>query len=96
MPNQSVLFFKFLLAGVHDLILKIFLFQAIQFSQKVLIKKIQFSIFFVHIQVSVKTGFFFQKIQFSLSRVSMSKTVLFQTIKISISMQFHVKAVLFL
>ena len=60
---------------------KTFQFQAIQFSQTVLIHPIQFriSIVFVHTQLNVKTVLF-QTIQFRVSTVSMSKTILFQTI----------------
>ena len=68
---------------------KIFLFQAIQFSQTVLIQTIQFSIsiVFIHTQLNVKTVLF-QIIQFSVSTVSMPKTVLFQVVQFSISTQF--------
>ena len=68
---------------------KTFLFQAIKFSQTILIQTIQFSISidFVYTQLNVKTVIF-QIIQFSISTVSISKTVLFQTIQFSISMQF--------
>ena len=68
---------------------KIFIFQAIQFSQTVLIQTIQFSIsmVFVYTQLNVKTVLF-QTIQLSIITVSMSKTVLFQTIQFSISTQF--------
>ena len=48
------------------------------------------SIDFVYTQLNVKTDIF-QKIQFSVSTVSMSKTVLFQTIQFSIQIQFHFK-----
>ena len=66
-----------------------FLFQAIQFSQTVLIQIIQFSICtdFVYTQLNIKTVLY-QAIQLSVSTVSMSKTVPFQTIQFSISMQF--------
>ena len=68
---------------------KTFLFQAIQFSQTVLIQTIHFSISidFVYTQLNVKTVLYIT-IQFSVSTVSMSKTVPFQTIQFSISMQF--------
>ena len=58
---------------------KTFLFQAIQFSQTVLIQPIQLSIsmVFVYTQLNIKTALF-QTIQFSVSTVSMSKTVPFQ------------------
>ena len=67
-----------------------FLFQVIQFIQAVLIQLIQFSIssYFVYTQLNVKTVLYIT-IQFSVSKVSMSKTVPFQTIQISISMQFQ-------
>ena len=62
MPNQfytnSQFYFKqFSLVWVHSLIWKIFLFQAIQFSQTILIQTIQFSksIDFLHTQLNVKT-----------------------------------------
>ncbi len=60
-----------------------FLFQAIQ---TVLIQLIQFSIstYFVYTQLNVKT-FLYQAIQFSVNRVTMSKTVPFQTIQFSLS-----------
>ena len=63
---------------------KTFLFQAIQFSQKVLIQPIQLSIsiVFVHTQLNIKTVLY-QTIQFSVSTVSMSKTHLFQTIPLA-------------
>ena len=68
---------------------KTFLFQAIHFSQTVLIQTIQFSIRidFVYTQLNVKTVLFWT-IQFSVSKVSMSKTVPHQTIQSSKSMQF--------
>ena len=68
---------------------KIFLFQAIQFSQTVLIQPIQFSIsiVLVHRQLNVKTVLF-RTIQFSVPTVSMLKTVLFLKIQFNISMQF--------
>ena len=48
---------QFSLAWVHSLIVKIFLFQAIQFNQTVLVQTIQFSISidFVYTQIIVKT-----------------------------------------
>ena len=57
---------QFCLALVHSLVLKTFLFQAIQFSQTVLFQWIQFSIniVFVHTQLNVKTVLF-QVIPFS-------------------------------
>ena len=57
---------------------KTFLFQAIQFIQTVLIQLIQFSIMrgFVHTQLKVKIVLY-ETNQFSVSRVSMSKTVPF-------------------
>ena len=71
---------------------KIFLFQAIQFSQAVLIQLIQSSINrdFVYIQLNIKTVLY-QTNQFSVSTVSMSKTVPFQTTPFSISTQFKCK-----
>ena len=68
---------------------KTFLFQAFQFIQTVIIQPIQFSIKidFVYTQLNVKTVLY-QTIQFSVSRVSMSKTVPFQTIKFSMNTQF--------
>ena len=68
---------------------KTFLFQAIQFIQT---KLIQFSIStdFVYTQLNVKTVLY-QTIQPSVSRVSMPKTVPFQTIQFSISTQFKCK-----
>ena len=58
----------------YSLIVKTFLFQAIQFSQAVLIQLIQFSIKagFVCTQLNVKTVRY-QTIQFNLRTVSMSK-----------------------
>ena len=69
---------------------KTFLFQAIQFSQTILIQTIQFSISidFLHTQLNVKTVQF-QTIPFSISRVSMLKTVLFQAIQLGIGIQFN-------
>ena len=63
---------------------KTFLFQPIQFSQRILIQTIQFSISidFLNTQLNVKTVLF-QTIHFSISTVSMLITVLF-----SISTQF--------
>ena len=68
---------------------KTFLFQAIQFSETVLIQTIQFiiSIVFVYTQLNVKSVLF-QTIKFNINTVWMSKTVLFQTIQFSISTQF--------
>ena len=68
---------------------KTFLFQAIQFSQTVLIQPIHFSISvdFVYTQLNFKTVLF-QTIHFSVSRVLISKTVPFQTIQFCISTQF--------
>ena len=62
----------------YSLIVKTFLFLAIQFSQAVLIQLIQFSIStdFVYTQLNVKTVRCIT-IQFSVNTVSMSKTVLF-------------------
>ena len=58
----------------YSLIGKTFLFQAFQLSQTVLIQLIQLSIItdFVYTQLNVKTVLY-QTIQFSVSRVSMSK-----------------------
>ena len=63
---------------------KTFLFQAIQFSQIVLTQTIQFSISidFVYTQLKVITVLF-QTIKFSVSTVSISKTVPFQTVQFS-------------
>ena len=71
---------------------KTFLFQAYQFIQSVLILLIQFSVStdFVYTQLNVKE-FLYKAIQFSVNRVSMSKTVPFQTIQVSISIQFKCK-----
>ena len=55
-------------------------FQGSQFSQKVLIQTIHFSISIVFVNTQISKQFYFKKIQFSVSTVSMSKTVLFQTI----------------
>ena len=85
----SILFQKFSLAWVHNLIVKNISISTIQFSQAALIQTIQFSIsiVFVHTQIKDKIVLF-QTIQFSLSRVSMSKTVLFQTIQFCMSTRF--------
>ena len=63
MPNQFYTnkqfnFKQFTLAWEHNLIVKTFLFQAIQFSQTVLIQWIQFSISidFVYTQLNVKNS----------------------------------------
>ena len=71
---------------------KPFLFQTIQFIQTVLIQLNQFSIttYFVYTQLNVKTVLYITT-QLSVSRVSMSKTVPFQTIRFSISTQFQCK-----
>ena len=71
------------------LLSKPFIFQAIQFSQTVLIRTIQFSvcIVFVHAQLNVKKVSF-QTIEFSACTFSMLKTVLFQVIQFCISTQF--------
>ena len=65
------------------------LFQAIPFSQTVLIQTNHFSIglLFIHTQLNAKT-ILFQAIQFSLSTVSMPNTVLFQTNQFCMSTQF--------
>ena len=69
---------------------KTFLFQAIQFSQTVLIRslvhKSQFriGIVFVYTQLNVKIVLY-ETILFSISTVSMSKAVLIQAILLSIS-----------
>ena len=56
-----------------------------------LIQLIQFRISTdFYTQLNAKTALY-QTIQFSVSRVSMSKTVPFQTIQFSISMQFKCK-----
>ena len=95
--NSQFYFKQFSLAWVHGLIVKTFLFQAIQFSQTVRIQLIQFSISsdFLYTQVNVKTVPY-QTIQFSVSKVSMSKTVAFQTIQLSISTQFKCKYTVYL
>ena len=89
---QIVLFKQFSLAWVHSLIAKTCLFQAIQYIQTVLIQLIQFSIStrFVYTQSNVETVLYIT-IQFSVSKVSMSKTVPFQTIQFSLSAQFKCK-----
>ncbi len=60
---------------------KTFLFQAIQFIQTLLIQPIKFSISTV----------LYITIQFSVSRISMSKIVPFQTIQFGITTQFKSK-----
>ena len=75
---------------MYSLIVKnISISRYIQFSQTVLI---QFGIStdFLYTQLNVKTVLY-QTIQFSVSRVSMSKTVPFQTIQFSISTWFKCK-----
>ena len=69
-----------------------YLFQSIQFIQAVLIQLIQFSIStdFVYTQLNVKTDLY-ETIGFSVSTISMSKIIPFQTIQISINMQFKFK-----
>ena len=62
---------------------KTFLLQAIQFIQTV---QFIISTDFVYAQLNVK-AVLYQTIQFSVSTVSMSKTVPFQTIQFSISIQ---------
>ena len=66
-----------------------FLFQAIWFSQTVLIQIIQFSIsiVFVYTLLNVKT-ILFRTIQFCMSTQFKCQTVLFQAIRLSISTQF--------
>ena len=68
---------------------KIFRFQAIQFSQSLLVQTIQFStsIVLVYTQLNVKIVLF-KTIQPCVSTVSVSKTVLFKIIQFSISTQF--------
>ena len=68
---------------------KTFQFQTFQFIQTVLI---QFSIstYFVYTQLNIQKVLYIT-IQFTVSRVSMSKTVLFQTTQFSISTQFKCK-----
>ena len=58
--NKQFHFKQFSSAWVHSLIVKTFLFQAIQFSQTVLIQPIWFniSIVFVYTQLNVKTVLF--------------------------------------
>ena len=72
-------------------------FQAIQFSQTVLIQPIQSSrsTDFVYTQLNVKTNLY-QTIQFSVSRVSISKTDPFPTIQLGISTQFKCKYTVYL
>ena len=53
-----------------------------QYSQAVLIKTIHLNIVFVYLLLYVKTVLF-QKIQFSVSTVSISKTLLFQAIQLN-------------
>ena len=86
--NKLFYFKQFSLAWVHSLIVKTFLFQAIQSIQTVIIPTIQFSMSIVFVQKKVKCQNSFQTIQFSVRTVSVSKTVLFQTIQFSISMQY--------
>ena len=76
----------------YSLIEKTFLFQAIRFSQAVLIQLIQFSIStdFIYPQLNVKTVLYYT-IQVSVSTFSISKTIPFQTIQFSISMRFKCK-----
>ena len=91
--SYKLFYFKqFSLAWAHSLVVKTFLFQAIQFRQTVLILLIQFSITtdFVYTRLNVKTVPYIT-IQFSKNKVSMSKTVPFQTIQFSISMRFKCK-----
>ena len=66
--NNKFSFKQISLAWVHSLNVKIFLFQAIQFSQTVLILPIQFSICteFVYTQLNLQTVLF-QVIQLSFS-----------------------------
>ena len=73
---------------------KTFLFQSIQFSQKVLYQTIQFSIsiVFVYTQLNVKTVLL-QRIQFSLRTASMSKTVPFLAFQFRIKKQFNYKII---
>ena len=68
-----------------------FLFKAVLFIQRVLIQKLQFSISidFVYAQLNVKTVLY-QTIQFSDSKVPMSKTVQFQAIQFSISISLNI------
>ena len=65
--NSQFYFKQFSLTWIHSLIFKTFLFQAFQFSQKILIQTIQFSISidFLHTQLNVKTVLF-QTIQFNI------------------------------
>ena len=72
--------------------IKTFLFQVIQFYQTVLIQPTQLSISidFVYTQLNVKTVLNYT-IQFSVSTVSLSKMVPFQTIQFNISTQFKCK-----
>ena len=85
-------FKQFSLAWIPSLIVKTFLFQAIQFIQTVLIQLIQFRMSrdFVYTQLNAKTVPYIT-IQFSVSTVSMSKIVPFQAIQFSISTQFKCK-----
>ena len=63
------------------------LFQAIQFSQRVLKTQLNICIDFDPIQLNEETVLFLT-IKFSVSTVLMSKSVLFQKIQFSISTQF--------
>ena len=71
---------------------KTFIFQAIQCIQTVLIQIIQFSINidFLYTQLNIKIVLYIT-IQFSVTTVSMSKAVPFQTIQVCISTQFQCK-----
>ena len=68
---------------------KTFLFQAIQFIQTELLH-FSISTGLVYTKLNVKIVLY-EAIQFSVSRVSMSKTVPFQIIQFSISTQFKCK-----
>ena len=90
-PVNNQLYFKqFSLSWVYSFS-KIFLFQTIQVIQTVLIQLIQFSESTDFVYTVNVTTFIYITIQFSLSTVSVSKTVQFQTIQLSISSQFKCK-----
>ena len=87
--NNQFYFKPFSLAWVHSLsktLSKTFLFQTIQFIRTILIQLIQFSISrdFIY-TVKCQNSSIYKTIQFSVSRVSMTKTVPFQTIQFSIN-----------
>ena len=81
--NSQFYFKQFSLAWVHSFIVKTFLFLTIQLIQTILIQLVLFT----HNDKTV----LYITIQFNVSRVSMSKTVPFQTIQFSMSTQFKCK-----